>query len=182
MAGAANVGAKSEFVRDLLKLPEAPQSYAKSGQMNSVGLNHQAVAPRHLSSCLVPTNPERLNMTRSRRLQPIAARVRAARLAAGLTPAELTERAGRLTGTEIVNVEVGRRVPTLAVLADLARALNVPLPSLVEDTPPQLGEDDDRAIRALAERLRALDPKVLLRALGLLQALVRAAEENEPQG
>lgn len=120
-------------------------------------------------------------MPRSRRLQPIAARVRAARLAAGLTPAELAERAGRLTGTEIVNVEAGRRVPTLAVLADLARALNVPLPSLVEDTPPQLAEDDDRAIRALAERLRALDSKVLLRALGLLQALVRAAEENESQ-
>ena len=120
-------------------------------------------------------------MSRSRRIQPIAARVRAARIAAGLTPAELAERAGRLTGTEIVNVEVGRRVPTLAVLADLARALNVPLPSLVEDIPPQLGEDDDRALRALAERLRALDPKVLLRALGLLQAMVRAAEENEPQ-
>ncbi|MCK6523760.1 helix-turn-helix domain-containing protein [Myxococcota bacterium] len=120
-------------------------------------------------------------MSRSRRLQPIAARVRAARQAAGLSQAELAERAGRLTGTEIANVEAGRRVPTLAVLADLARALDVPLAALVEDTPPQLAEDDDRALRALAERLRSLDPKVLQRALGLLQALVRAAEENEPQ-
>lgn len=149
--------------------------------MNTVELNRRGDAPQHLTSCLAPKTPERLTMSRSRRIQPIAARVRAARIAAGLTPAELAERAGRLTGTEIVNVEVGRRVPTLAVLADLARALTVPLPSLVEDIPPQLGEDDDRALRALAERLRALDPKVLLRALGLLQAMVRAAEENEPQ-
>lgn len=121
-------------------------------------------------------------MSRSRRLQPIAARVRAARQAAGLTPAELATRAGRLTGAEIVKVETGRRVPTLAVLADLAGALNVPLTSLVEDTPPELGEDEDRAIRALGERLHKLEPKVLTRALGLLQALVRAAEENEPSG
>jgi transcriptional regulator with XRE-family HTH domain len=149
--------------------------------MNTVELNHQGVAPQHLISRLTPRDPERLTMSRSHHLQPVAARVRAARIAAGLTPAELAERAGRLTGTEIVNVEGGRRVPTLAVLADLARALNVPLHSLVEDIPPQLGEDDDRALRALAERLRALDPKVLQRALGLLQAMVRAAEENECQ-
>lgn len=175
------VGAKSEFVQDLEKLPEAPQSYPKSGQMNTVELNHRGEAPQHLISRITPRDPERLTMSRSHHLQPVAARVRAARIAAGLTPAELAERAGRLTGTEIVNVEGGRRVPTLAVLADLARALNVPLHSLVEDIPPQLGEDDDRALRALAERLRALDPKVLQRALGLLQAMVRAAEENECQ-
>ena len=69
--------------------------------MNSLGLNHRGEAPQLLVSCLAPKHPERLTMPRSRRLQPIAARVRAARLAAGLTPEEFVRKGASATNAEM---------------------------------------------------------------------------------
>jgi transcriptional regulator with XRE-family HTH domain len=90
----------------------------------------------------------------ARHLMPLADRIRQLRTEAGLSQAELAERAGAGDARQISRYENGRITPSLDAIAHIAQALNISIDYLVIDDMPRrpLHIDD----HGLAERLAAL--------------------------
>ena len=63
------------------------------------------------------------------------ARIRALRLAAGMTQEDLAERCG-LFRTYMSRIETGNANPTLTMIHALATSLRVPVPALFGEAPP----------------------------------------------
>ena len=127
--------------------------------------------------------------------QTIGERLRARRVELGLTLAEVAEKAG-LSLPYVSNLERGRGNPTLEALGALARALDVPLGTLVGDSgpieplqvvlasaPPSLlqfsrSPDFQETVQDLAERqgesVEAMRQKVLV---GLVSSPQRSSGE-----
>ena len=70
----------------------------------------------------------------SRACQTLGAQIRSLRKRKGWSQEELAHRA-RMHVTYLSSLERGHRNPTLNVIADLARALGVPLPVLFRNVP-----------------------------------------------
>lgn len=98
----------------------------------------------------------------------IAERIRALRKRAGLTQAQLGERAGGINAQEISRFESCSRVPSIETLARVAAGLGVSLAELTA-----IGEDE---ASAEAERVRALingEGSATLRLVGDLIELLK---------
>ena len=88
---------------------------------------------------------------------------------AGLTQAELSERAG-VAVQEISKYENGHRVPTLETLQRLADALSVPLEEVVAENQPS---ENDALLAGIQKRLREQPARVVRRAAAVLDALIK---------
>lgn len=90
----------------------------------------------------------------ARHLMPLADRIKQLRTEAGLSQAELAEKAGAGDARQISRYENGRITPSLDAIAHIAQALNISIDYLVIDDMPRrpLHVDD----HGLAERLAAL--------------------------
>lgn len=100
--------------------------------------------------------------------QPMRYRIRELRKAREWTVQQLADRVGTSKG-HISGIETGAREPSTVMLADIAEALNVPVPELYEARSPQEAEaiahfvtfldlgDDDRA--SVIRHARALHDK-----------------------
>jgi transcriptional regulator with XRE-family HTH domain len=90
----------------------------------------------------------------ARHLMPLADRIKQLRTEAGLSQAELAEKAGGGDARQISRYENGRITPSLDAIANIAEALNISIDYLVIDNMPRrpLHTQD----HGLGERLAAL--------------------------
>lgn len=106
----------------------------------------------------------------------IAERIRSLRKRAGLTQAQLGERAGGINAQEISRFESCSRVPSIETLARVATGLGVTLAELTA-----IGEDE---ASAEAERVRALingESSATLRLVGDLIELLKRHPDAAPR-
>ncbi len=108
----------------------------------------------------------------------IGTAARALRARAGLTQAELAERAG-LAFETISRVESGREPPSLRTAMSLADALGTTLDEVVgraNEFPPEVarrGGGDSAEIKRLVGAARRLDPKLIHPLTAIVAALVQ---------
>jgi len=108
--------------------------------------------------------------------QAIARAVREQRKAAGLTQAELAERA-ELAFETVSRVESGREPPSLRTAVSLADALDLPLDVVVGRTRAAGTSEEQRTrgeVRRLAELVERIDPKVMKHLLVILKVLAQS--------
>lgn len=94
-------------------------------------------------------------------------RVRAERKLADLTLDELGEKAG-ITGAFVSHIEAGRKGATLATVAKLARALDIPLSELLEPR-NQANSPDQRFLKRFSHLIRDKTPRQKYRLLNLVK-------------
>ena len=109
-------------------------------------------------------------MGHSRVALALGARLRAARLASGLTQQQLAERA-EMDPAEICRYEKGARTPRLDTLVHLAGALGLPASAIV------CGEEQveaEQEIAAIVAALRGRPPQELRRVRELVDLILAA--------
>src|SRR5262245_23916490 len=109
--------------------------------------------------------PHRPSQSASRRadlLRGLGGTVRALRNAQGLSRQQLADRAG-LSARFIAQLEGGQGNISVAKLDELARALGVRLPGLLEGPNGAMGSDDSAALRSEVAALLAQAPAGALR-------------------
>ncbi len=132
---------------------------------------HVACAEQEIGAEWVLHDPQ------AHHLMPLADRIRQLRTEAGLSQAELAQRAGAGDARQISRYENGRITPSLDAIAHIAEALNISIDYLVIDDIPRrpLHLDD----HGLAERLAQLseldqdDRSSLLRVLDAMLTRTR---------
>ncbi len=103
------------------------------------------------------------------------ARVRALRLARGLTQQQLAERV-EMDWKNLGTIERGQRNVTLGIVARLAEGLAVePLQLFMFDR-PGIAQEEDIAAAWLTERLRSFEPRSRALMSAIFRQIVRLAE------
>ena len=106
-------------------------------------------------------------------LMPLAERIRQLRTEAGLSQAELAERAGAGDARQISRYENGRITPSLDAIAHIAEALNISIDYLViDDMPRRPLHVDDHGLAERLAQLSELDQADRDSMLSVLDALI----------
>jgi len=108
--------------------------------------------------------------------QDVARALREHRTAAGLTQAELAEKAG-LAFETISRLESGREPPSLRSAVALADALGASLDALVQRPAPPAARRDKLTpeVRRLVASARGLEPKMMRHLVAVVDGLKRAS-------
>lgn len=106
-------------------------------------------------------------------LMPLADRIRQLRTEAGLSQAELAERAGAGDARQISRYENGRITPSLDAIAHIAEALNISIDYLViDDIPRRPLHVDDHGLAERLAQLSELDEDDRGSLLSVLDAMI----------
>ncbi len=104
---------------------------------------------------------------------PLADRIRQLRTEAGLSQAELAERAGAGDARQISRYENGRITPSLDAIAHIAEALNISIDYLViDDTPRRPLHVQDHGLAERLAQLSELDQPDRDSLLSVLDAMI----------
>ena len=111
----------------------------------------------------------------------VALRVRELRLARGWSQDQLAVESG-LSKDGISRIERGDRIPRLDTLEEIAVALGISLPQLVDvgEPLPEIPKQVDARALALQRLLEQLDPKVARSLMALIRSIARGTGQTDP--